>query len=66
VSCAIAEYEDTCYSCGNDIEVGDAIVSTGDEGWIHQRCLNVNAKPAPLCPTCFTTLAVNGACGCDE
>lgn len=57
----------TCPACEQPIRVGDPICTDpmdgGRKSWIHVTC---PPEPAPrhVCPVCWMTLALNGACAC--
>lgn len=65
-----AKYNGWCSECEAPIRAGDEIEYSDDNQVVHVACAaegkTIEGKPRPVCPRCFQTTAVNGACGCDE
>ena len=65
-----SRYSGICATCEERFPEGTAITKDDDAGtWSHADC------PEPqddydvrfgICSECFTTIAANGACNCDE
>lgn len=67
-----ARFDGPCVA-GDRIVAGDEIERTDQPGeFIHVDCeedaeaKNFPSTKRPVCPDCWTTVAVNGSCGCDE
>ncbi len=61
-----ARYPGRCGGCDQGIQPGDEVEYV-DEQLVHAGCIpmpEVETEPRPVCPTCFTTIALNGACLC--
>lgn len=63
-----ANYPGTCAACFEDFPAGTEVQYAEPGGQlVHVECpIVVEDEPAPVCPKCFLTLSVSGACGCDE
>lgn len=55
-----AQFDSICADCDQPIRIGQSIVLAGGAGWVHDEC--PEAKPRPVCPTCFLELPLNGDC----
>lgn len=64
-----SRYQGICASCGERFPEGTDITQGEDGAWSHTNC------PEPtddydvrygVCSECFTTIAANGACNCDD
>lgn len=61
-----ARYPGQCAACEERFEPGTevAYVATGE--LVHVECPEVaEDAPAVVCPSCFLTVSVSGACSCD-
>lgn len=63
-----ARYPGRCAACTESIDVGDALTYDAEDNVaIHAECTEgrvTAAKPRPICPRCFLTIALSGECGC--
>lgn len=58
-----AAYVDICEACGGQIRPGQLIDrDMWSEKWMHETC--PQDEPRPVCPECFTEIALSGACAC--
>ena len=58
-----ATFQSMCPACETDIIEDQAIVK-GLDGWQHQEC-PTDARPTPVCTSCWQAQAANGSCGCE-
>lgn len=62
-----AKYSGRCAGdCGDSIVPGDAVRYV-DGDLVHDDCtptVEVEREVRPVCPNCFTEIALNGACSC--
>jgi len=62
-----AKYPDRCAAnCGERIEPGDTVEYVDDD-LVHEGCVpesEIEREVRPVCPDCFTEIALNGACSC--
>lgn len=63
-----AKYSGRCSGyCGDPIVPGDAVEYVDGE-LVHDGCTpaapEVEREARPVCPNCFTEIALNGACSC--
>lgn len=63
-----ANYPGTCAACFERFEAGAEVQYAEPDGrLVHVECpFVVEEAPAAVCPSCFLTLAVSGACGCED
>jgi hypothetical protein len=59
-----AKYPGRCLDCGDRFDVGTRVVYS-DSRIVHVDC-GSEPEPRPVCTKCFTTIAINGTCGCEE
>ena len=61
-------YPGRCAACTEPIVVDDLLTyDREDDVAIHTECTEeraAKAKPRPICPRCFLTIALSGECGC--
>jgi len=62
-----AKYSGRCGVCDGSIQPGQQCAYSEDV-IVHADCPEVSQRPrsTAACPKCWTVLAVNGECGCDE
>lgn len=61
-----ARFPGRCGGCGNLIHPGDGVEYV-DDTLVHGGCApqpDVDRPARPVCPDCFTEIALNGACSC--
>ncbi|MEX8058595.1 hypothetical protein [Microbacterium sp. 16-032] len=62
-----ARYAGRCAAdCGEQIAPGDEVEFVDDQ-LVHDGCTptpQAERAPRPVCPDCFTEIALNGACSC--
>lgn len=61
-----AKYAGVCSSCDSPINVADEITYASNE-LVHIECPDdLATDDRGFCPKCFSTIALNGTCECDE
>lgn len=64
-----AKYKGVCESCEESVHVGQEVEYTYNGRLVHAsycpESLDALGAPRPVCPRCFTEIAVIGTCGCD-
>jgi len=63
-----ARFTSKCVACGEWIHPGDLLVWDDEKVFVHADCPEPpdDAPTTEVCPRCFLTVAVNGACGCED
>jgi len=63
-----ARFTSKCVACGEWIHPGDLLVWDDEKVFVHGSCPEPppDAPTTEVCGRCFLTVAVSGACGCED